>query len=488
MSILNPLNAMVVVPEKLIGHMKASVAKSFADWPGSVEEREHAVVKVLNGLLSEAMEKTDPAEGRKCFHQRGEAISKVLAANLQKWNFTDINTLDTSTVFDSYMEHTLKNQRLFDSITQHHESLKESEDWTESLDTVPKDNLGEYAQAAADMGRKQWVTHGNKWMEDVTMDYFRRGGARRCYLKDRKVVFFNEHGRVMSKEEFNTIYDTLIPDVMVSADGGKPERIRLLDVGSCYNPFLTCDSRDSLEITALDLYPMDQSVYECDFLNLGIGLPSSEPVIDKCRSDNNLGQSLEAGSFLDENNSELKPASLRVLPAESFDAITMSLVLNYLPSPSMRRRMISQSRRLLRSPGYGGVPHRAGLLVIFEKGSIFSMNGNLGSKSPHTNALIECWKHTLREEGFEFVKYEALTYGRGRNHGLVFRTAPICKKRKREDSDSEQEDQAAVQDEERNADSSVQNENLRQNMWIKQDFNEGGVGDLQKVFGIDSFA
>lgn len=102
------------------------------------------------------------------------------------------------------------------------------------------------------------------------------------------------------------------------------------------------------------------------------------------------------------------------LPAHSFEVVTMSLVLNYLPSPAHRELMIANARKLLISPcispdevshlpftniaaaapvtstaGATDVPpiplpdkpHLAGLLLIVEKISIFDWKANNSSQN-----------------------------------------------------------------------------------------------------------
>ncbi|XP_063852391.1 S-adenosylmethionine sensor upstream of mTORC1-like [Scylla paramamosain] len=78
-------------------------------------------------------------------------------------------------------------------------------------------------------------------------------------------------------------------------------KIRVLDVGSCYNPFAVFPE---FEVTAFDLYPAHE--------------PHHTP--------------------------------LTSLPASSFEVIIMSLVLEYLPSPVQRRDCCERAWRLL-TPG-----------------------------------------------------------------------------------------------------------------------------------------
>lgn len=167
--------------------------------------------------------------------------------------------------------------------------------------------------------------------------------------------------------------------------------IRILDIGSCYNPFLHCSRSAAYALTALDLRPAHDSVLQCDFLSLAVGPHGSEPVVEAAEPWRRL---------------------LR-LPERSYDAVALSLVLSYLPTPQQRRQMLSTARRLLVSDG--DQPHHAGLLVIFEKQSIFHSD-------KYSSWYLDCWKETIAAMGFSFLGYERLPDGDRLSHGLVFRT------------------------------------------------------------------
>lgn len=146
------------------------------------------------------------------------------------------------------------------------------------------------------------------------------------------------------------------------------------------------------------------------------------------------------------------------LPESTYDAVTLSLVLCYLPTPEMRIKMIRQARRLLISelPQNDFVeqlsiahkeplshfqstcrdtvnsinissplatviaPHKSGLLVIFEKQSIFP-TGN------YVEYFMKNWKECICAEGFEFIKHESIVYGNRKSHGFVFKAVSMVK-------------------------------------------------------------
>ena len=306
--------------------------------------------------------------------------------------------------------------------------------------------------------------------------------------------------------------------------------IRLVDVGSCYNPIGKSENAAAFCVTALDLCPVDPSVYQCDFLELGIGPRGSSPVFHSKEPDNSCvmcgsssvgvvatSEGDEGGGMggvnggdgvrgVDKGSESQSVVSEKLLqlPAESYDVVSMSLVLNYLPTPVLREDMIRKARQLLIPPGDAGQPHRAGILLITEKESIFSNDkkgdseeGLMVSKS----SLLESWISTIESLGFKLVTYRnILTQADHRRyHALAFRTTPLSKEHSAEHS-SELSSNSLLErsstispienletnDKESNTDNKNENfmlqksaENLnlfksgKTGMWIKQDFTTG---------------
>ena len=103
------------------------------------------------------------------------------------------------------------------------------------------------------------------------------------------------------------------------------------------------------------------------------------------------------------------------IPAKSYDCITMSLVLCYLPTPESRRDMILKARELLDfEPGH---EHRAGILLIIEKDSIFS------KISGQADSLRQVWCRAITNYGFDFVKYEYSSFADRKVHIFAFRVS-----------------------------------------------------------------
>ncbi|PIK62758.1 putative methyltransferase BTM2-like [Apostichopus japonicus] len=126
-----------------------------------------------------------------------------------------------------------------------------------------------------------------KWSHQTCMKYFFDGGLAQTLQKDRRRRDFQHkvstskpsvlcnsknglHGNGVSAktasedalERISTQYNT----ISLPFSG----QLRLLDVGSCFNPFL--DYPEFLSI-GIDISPAVTSVYKCDFLNLQLQEP-----------------------------------------------------------------------------------------------------------------------------------------------------------------------------------------------------------------------
>lgn len=301
-------------------------------------------------------------------------------------------------IIDQYKQHVSKNEAVFTTITSHHHNITQRE-WNTTI--ADNQALQDYKDAATAMGNKIWVREGNLWMADFMMSFFRHGSAKKHYMKKLG----------LKKYENSTITDALARDLMITSfspeNTESARRIRVLDVGSCYNPLSTFPNASSMEVTAIDLEPSNPSVLRCDFLALNIGPEDSVPVFS------------EDGKVL-----------VR-LPANSFDAVCMSLVLSYLPSPKQRALMVEKARQLLRFQD-NEHPHYNGLLLIMEKDSIFPRAPNskknngesmehsinkhiinmpfesMAFKYPNGSSLRSDYRKTIEKIGFETVKYHYL--------------------------------------------------------------------------------
>ena len=119
---------------------------------------------------------------------------------------------------------------------------------------------------------------------------------------------------------------------------GAGEDARLLDVGSSYGAFLSYLKKS----VALDLAPAIPGVWRGDFLQLEIK---------------------EREGFEGEDYEVDEHGELQSLRAGAFDAVVLSLVLSFLPTPQLRRAMLDRARRCLREDPPGS-------LFVIEKTSL----------------------------------------------------------------------------------------------------------------------
>lgn len=145
------------------------------------------------------------------------------------------------------------------------------------------------------------------------------------------------------------------------------EPLKIIDVGSCYNPFRKYDYFDVL---AIDLCPANNSVLQCDFLSVLVGT-----------------QTIIEGSKVVQ------------LQQQSFDIVTFCFLLEYIPSSDLRISACEKALALLRT---------GGLLIINTPDS-----KHVGANSK----LMKCWRYTLARIGFNRIKYEKFKH----MHCMAFR-------------------------------------------------------------------
>lgn len=141
------------------------------------------------------------------------------------------------------------------------------------------------------------------------------------------------------------------------------QKIELLDVGSCYNPF---SKFDEFEVTAIDIAPAVEDVFECDFLNVEV---------------TNETHSIDGDKY-----------KLTELNECAYDVIVFSLLLEYMPASEQRICCCEKAYRLLRNEG---------ILIIITP----------DSKHVGANAkLMKTWRYALALMGFGRIKYEKLEH------------------------------------------------------------------------------
>nr|SVE70125.1 EOG090X0FUY [Eubosmina coregoni] len=218
-----------------------------------------------------------------------------------------------------------------------------------------RNTLQEYAESMHLLATEHWekltatdpLTSRILWTRDSLRGYFHEGGLEKARLKNK-----TDHSP-KDKIDFSS------------------SRIKLLDVGSCYNPFSTFT--EELDVLAVDLHPALDSVYQCDFLKV--------PLADKTVMTTSTGKEVES------------------LAHNQFHCVVFSFLLEYLPTAAQRWTCCVKGEQLLMEEG---------LLIIITP----------DSKAAHANApMMRSWRCALSSIGLERVRYEKLQHA----HCMAFR-------------------------------------------------------------------
>ncbi|XP_026880355.2 S-adenosylmethionine sensor upstream of mTORC1 isoform X1 [Electrophorus electricus] len=185
--------------------------------------------------------------------------------------------------------------------------------------------LSEYAVAMKSLADNHWAKKGDgegriEWCRSVCQEYFLDGGVRKVLEKDEKAA---RHAAATCGTPLNTQPDSSLPSFSSNFQFGK---MRLLDVGSCFNPFLKFDE---FLTVGIDIVPAVESVYKCDFLNL------------------QLQQPLQLAADALETFLRQLHGPIDTLPAQLFHVVVFSLLLSYFPSPYQRWLCCKKAHELL---------------------------------------------------------------------------------------------------------------------------------------------
>lgn len=229
--------------------------------------------------------------------------------------------------------------------------------WSQHLQYKPR--LQIYSQAMQSLATTYWNTNtavrnsneGNQakehnrieWAVKFCLEYF---GVALQYQRDRELCIL---------ESLNTSFDQGVYDTWQNNLNG---RLKLLDVGSCYNPF---SQYDEFDVTAIDIAPANPDVIECDFLSATI-----EP--DSASTES------------------------AILHISKYDIVVFSLLLEYMPTSGQRMICCQKAYELLRPEGV--------LIVITPD-----------SKHEGANArLMKNWRYTLAGMGFSRIKIQKMEH------------------------------------------------------------------------------
>ncbi|KAG7454713.1 hypothetical protein MATL_G00262690 [Megalops atlanticus] len=241
-----------------------------------------------------------------------------------------------------------------------------------------EETLSEYALAMKNLAHNHWTKSCEgegriEWCRSVCQEYFLDGGMKRMLDKDEKTARLGT-----GKAPATPPYQNNGPHWSSLQTG----RIRLLDVGSCFNPFLKFDE---FLTVGIDIVPAVESVYKCDFLNLQLQPPLQ---LERQAVD----------TFLQQLRSPID-----ALPAELFNVVVFSLLLSYFPSPYQRWICCKKAHELLTLHG---------LLLI------------ITPDSSHQNRhapMMKSWRVAVESLGFKRYKYVKFSH----MHLIAFRKASL---------------------------------------------------------------
>eukprot|EP01040_Poterioochromonas_malhamensis_P003240 gene3240-3453_t len=396
-----------------------NLASQYTSMSMNDDDQDILISKCLEELKEITKTETSHSTNTKINNASYAKISKNFLKSLQNLNeeryqcfikTSDDQPINIRRYLSEYEESVQRNQAIFRNITNHHNKIL-NEDWSNVVEN--NSALQSYAGAANEMGNKVWVTESNNLAFNYCKDYFispeelstsshmdSKKLAIKYYMKE---LSSKNQARSDDRSYWDNLYNQLSQLPLIEYPA---QRIKLLDVGSCYNPILKFpELLPYFDITAIDLCPADSSVAKCDFITVNI--PSSYTEYEQLQ-----------------RNSPKRDAELHSLPPSFYHAVVMSLVLCYLPTPAARERMIENARKVLISPGFEDKPHHGGLLIIIEKESIL-LSQNSGKVSVN-RVTIDDWKSTICSKGFFLQRYELhVSSDRRKSHIFIFKATNL---------------------------------------------------------------
>jgi len=375
-------------PDSLIKYLHSKLVKSLSE---IISDKTHELIadEILNQIARLSGDDT------RNYHSICEIVASGILRNEIDIKIGEI-LKDVGRYYSNLIDRKEKNKTAFKEITKHHRDILYCDSLSISSSEV-------YSESALVMGNKMWVKSGNEWMISYADKYFYGNGAEISYYKLQKQFGMHKRGKDFTKLVKKSRH-----------------QYTLIDVGSCYNPF---DGSEKFRIIALDLYPAPSSdVYHCNFLDLIVGSSSSELI----KVPPELVTDVSGSS--DVKNIPLSKYKLIQLPSEIGDVCCLSLVLSFLPTPTMRYDMVQKARLLLKTPvnsnydqDYDDLTMKGGLLLIVEKESIMSTS----KKQKHDGVnLLDYWQKVIESIGFILIYYKLLVVdSEGRkSHTFAFRT------------------------------------------------------------------
>ena len=104
--------------------------------------------------------------------------------------------------------------------------------WAAAVADAPA--LEAYAGAAAETGRRAWARTSQRWCLEQARDFF-GGGAGKAAARAARVAHFEAHGAPMTQEATAGVNAAAQATVAEAVGAGR--RPRLVDIGSCFDPW-----------------------------------------------------------------------------------------------------------------------------------------------------------------------------------------------------------------------------------------------------------
>ena len=119
--------------------------------------------------------------------------------------------------------------------------------WAEAVADAPA--LEAYAGAAAETGRRAWARTSQRWCLEQARDFF-GGGAGKAAARAARVAHFQAHGAPMTQEATAGVHAAAVAAVAAAVGAGR--RPRLVDIGSCFDPWRPHEDEFEVRRNALD--------------------------------------------------------------------------------------------------------------------------------------------------------------------------------------------------------------------------------------------
>lgn len=272
--------------------------------------------------------------------------------------------------------------------------VKQGEDvdvvWNNLLQNKKK--LAEYAEAMHTLATSSWQEPGNqcrvKWCTEIILDYFENGGIKRFSRKLEKKRLFDllKANGIEESDDCRMEIEETVSHYKTPWRSSVEDKLLLLDVGSCYNPF---SKFEKFVVIPIDISPAAEDVFYYDFLHATF---TNKNNLDSCEN--------EALRLSDPSISRSKIIHNKLvylllhngLPLKTFDIIAFSLLLSYFPAPEQRLHCCVHAHMTLKL---------FGLLLIITPDS--------NHQNRHS-AMMRSWKEALEAGGFAKYKYEKLDH------------------------------------------------------------------------------